>query len=120
MMLLVWVVSGKTLLFELHFEGKHCDLIEMEKGVSIKGNDISKARSTRVYKTWQSSMWLKGVCLEHTALLPQSKERKDLSDIIYRQKKPSQASELESMTRLILKKVIMKDDNIRRESDGQH
>lgn len=76
----------------------------MKKGVPIKGNDMRKDRSTWVYKTWPSSMWLKGVCWEHAALLPQGKERKDLNDIIYRQKKPSQASELESMIRFIFKR----------------
>lgn len=49
-------------------------------------------------------MWLKGVCWEHAALLPQDKEMKGLNDIIYRQKKPSQASELESMIRFIFKR----------------
>lgn len=41
--------STKSLLLELHLEGStDCDLIEMKKGVSIRGNDTSKARSTWV------------------------------------------------------------------------
>lgn len=78
----------------------------MSKGVLIKGTNVSHAGRPEAHGYVKYSevglAGAQGVCREKAGMSPWGKEVRGSNGIIYRQKEPSQVSELESRSKFIL------------------